>query len=204
MQPSPSINPSDCFTGGHDDLKVAQMATNILGGGMVRPQPKAGQTVLGIPQTEQWLKERASATTAWLDAPHRRSDRGPRQREARQRAQLGELHRQERATICPATAGTKGSEGTVIHSQPGPTAFVLKSNSELSVRESQRRVGAPRGKYNLVPYRRAWITVREFIHLLRVGADARLQLRMLRGQSNIGDAPATRRPVHRLCRKVMY
>lgn len=92
----------------------------------------------------------------------------------------------------------------MIHSQPGPTAFVLKSNSELSVRESQRRVGAP-WKYSLVPYHDgAWITVREFIHLLRVGADARLQLRMLRGQSNIGDAQLHADRVHRLCRKVMY
>ena len=61
------INPSDCFTMEADDLKVAQMATNILGGGMYGLS-QGGQTVLGIPQTAEWLKENFGNHTAWLDA----------------------------------------------------------------------------------------------------------------------------------------
>ena len=61
------INPSDCFTMEAADLKVAQMATIILGGGMYGLS-QGGQTVLGIPQTAEWLKENFGNHTAWLDA----------------------------------------------------------------------------------------------------------------------------------------
>ena len=59
-------NPSDPYTLQAPTLKIASMAVVILGGGMYGLW-KDGETVLGIPQTPEWLKATFGDHTKFID-----------------------------------------------------------------------------------------------------------------------------------------
>lgn len=59
-------NPSDPYVIDAPDLKIASMAVVIIGGGMYGLW-KDGETVLGIPQTPEWLKATFGDHTKFID-----------------------------------------------------------------------------------------------------------------------------------------